>query len=186
MKQNSLSLTSYYSKVEDEIFYNPNSFVNENIDNSKKYGLELQNTLQLNDKLSTNLTYNYVKAEIGSNAQGLTDGNDMPGVPRQMALVNINYQFTTNGYFNLSHAWKEKTYIFSDFANSSSQKQPQYNSTDLSFNYAVNNLKMTNKMEVFGAVTNIFEQKNAIQSFADSLYPFNFERAFMAGLKINF
>ena len=186
MKQNNLSLTSYYSKVENEIFYNPNSFVNENIDNSKKYGLELQNTLQLNDKLSANFTYNYVKAEIGSNAQGLTDGNDMPGVPRQMALVNINYQFTINGYFNLSHAWKEKTYIFSDFANSSSQKQPQYNSTDLSFNYAVNNLKMTNKMEVFGAVTNIFEQKNAIQSFADSLYPFNFERAFMAGLKINF
>ena len=186
MKQNSLSLTSYYSKVEDEIFYNPNSFVNENIDNSKKYGLELQNTMQLNDKLSANLTYNYVKAEIGSNAQGLTDGNDMPGVPRQMALVNINYQFTTNGYVNLSHAWKEKTYIFSDFANSSSQKQPQYNSTDLSFNYAVNNLKMTNKMEVFGAVTNIFEQKNAVQGYANGLYPFNFERAFMAGLKINF
>ena len=186
MKQNSLSLTSYYSKVEDEIFYNPNSFVNENIDNSKKYGLELQNTMQLNDKLSANLTYNYVKAEIGSNAQGLTDGNDMPGVPRQMALVNINYQFTINGYFNLSHAWKEKTYIFSDFANSSSQKQPQYNSTDLSFNYAVNNLKMTNKMEVFGAVTNIFEQKNAVQGYANGLYPFNFERAFMAGLKINF
>ena len=186
MKQNNLSLTSYYSKVENEIFYNPNSFVNENIDNSKKYGLELQNTLQLNDKLSANFTYNYVKAEIGSNAQGLTDGNDMPGVPRQMALVNINYQFTINGYFNLSHAWKEKTYIFSDFANSSSQKQPQYNSTDLSFNYAVNNLKMTNKMEVFGAVTNIFEQKNAVQGYANGLYPFNFERAFMAGLKINF
>ena len=186
MKQNSLSLTSYYSKVEDEIFYNPNSFVNENIDNSKKYGLELQNTMQLNDKLSANLTYNYVKAEIGSNAQGLTDGNDMPGVPRQMALVNINYQFTTNGYVNLSHAWKEKTYIFSDFSNSSSQKQPQYNSTDLSFNYAVNNFKMTNKMEVFGAVTNIFEQKNAVQGYANGLYPFNFERVFMAGLKINF
>ena len=186
MKQNSLSLTSYYSKVEDEIFYNPNSFVNENIDNSKKYGLELQNTMQLNDKISASLTYNYVKAEIGSNAQGLTDGNDMPGVPRQMALVNINYQFTTNGYVNLSHAWKEKTYIFSDFSNSSSQKQPQYNSTDLSFNYAVNNFKMTNKMEVFCAVTNIFEQKNAVQGYANGLYPFNFERAFMAGLKINF
>ena len=186
MKQNNLSLTSYYSKVEDEIFYNPNSFVNENIDNSKKYGLELQNTLQLNDKLSASLTYNYVKAEIGSNAQGLTDGNDMPGVPRQMALVNINYQFTTNGYFNLSHAWKEKTFIFSDFANSSSQKQPQYNSTDLSVNYAVNNFKMTNKMEVFGAITNIFEQKNAVQGYTNGLYPFNFERAFMAGLKINF
>ena len=186
MKQNNLSLTSYYSKVEDEIFYNPNSFVNENIDNSKKYGLELQNTLQLNDKLSASLTYNYVKAEIGSNAQGFTDGNDMPGVPRQIALINVNYQFLNNGYINFSHAWKEKTYIFSDFANSNSQKQPQYNSTDLSVNYTVNNFKMTNKMEVFGAITNIFEQKNAVQGYANNLYPFNFERAFMAGLKINF
>ena len=185
-KQNSLSLTSYYSKVENELVFNPNTFLNDNIDNSKKYGLELQNTMQLNDKLSANLTYNYVKAEIGSNAQGLTDGNDMPGVPRQMALVNINYQFTTNGYVNLSHAWKEKTFIFSDFANSNSQKQPQYNSTDLSVNYAVNNFKMTNKMEVFGAITNIFEQKNAVQGYANGLYPFNFERAFMAGMKINF
>ena len=185
-KQNTLSLTSYYSKVENELVFNPSTFLNDNIDNSKKYGLELQNTMQLNDKISASLTYNYVKAEIGSNAQGFTDGNDMPGVPKQIALINVNYQFLNNGYINFSHAWKEKTYIYSDFANSNSQKQPQYNSTDLSVNYAVNNFKMTNKMEVFGAITNIFEQKNAIQSFADSLYPFNFERAFMAGLKINF
>ena len=185
-KQNTLSLTSYYSKVENELVFNPSTFLNDNIDNSKKYGLELQNTMQLNDKISASLTYNYVKAEIGSNAQGFTDGNDMPGVPKQIALINVNYQFLNNGYINFSHAWKEKTYIYSDFANSNSQKQPQYNSTDLSVNYTVNNFKMTNKMEVFGAVTNIFEQKNAIQSFADSLYPFNFERAFMAGLKINF
>ena len=41
-------------------------------------------------------------------------------------------------------------------------------------------------MEVFGAITNIFEQKNAVQGYANNLYPFNFERAFMAGLKINF
>lgn len=185
-KQNNLSLTSYYSKVENELVFNTNNRLNDNIDNSKKYGLELQNTMQLNDKISASLTYNYVKAKIGSNAQGFTDGNDMPGVPRQMALVNINYQFTTNGYVNLSHAWKEKTYIFSDFANSNSQKQPQYNSTDLSVNYAVNNFKMTNKMEVFGAITNIFEQKNAVQGYANGLYPFNFERTFMAGMKINF
>tara|TARA_B100001057_G_scaffold499502_1_gene610419 strand:+ start:2510 stop:4492 length:1983 start_codon:yes stop_codon:yes gene_type:complete len=186
MKQNTLSLTSYYSKVKDEIFYNPNSFLNENIDNSKKYGLELQNNIQLNDKLSANLTYNYVKAEIGNNAQGLTDGNDMPGVPRQIVLVNINYQFITNGYVNLSHAWKEKTYIFSDFSNSSSQKQPQYNSTDLSVNYSLDKFMMLSKVEVFGAITNIFEQKNAVQSYANALYPFNFERAQMVGLKINF
>ena len=186
VKQNTLSLTSYYSKVEDEIFYNPNSFLNENIDNSKKYGLELQNIFQLNDKLSANLTYNYVKAEIGSNAQGLTDGNDMPGVPRQMALVNINYQFITNGYVNLSHAWKEETYIFSDFDNSSSQKQPKYNSTDISINYSLDKFMMLSKVELFGSIKNIFEEKNAVQSYANALYPFNFERIFMAGLKINF
>lgn len=81
---------------------------------------------------------------------------------------------------------KKKTFIFSDFANSNSQKQPQYNSTDLSVNYAVNNFKMTNEMEIFGAITNIFEQKNAVQGYTNGLYPFNFERAFMAGLKINF
>ena len=45
---------------------------------------------------------------------------------------------------------------------------------------------MTNKMEIFGAITNIFEQKNAVQGYTNGLYPFNFERAFMAGLKINF
>ena len=30
------------------------------------------------------------------------------------------------------------------------------------------------------------KQKNAVQGYANGLYPFNFERAFMAGLKINF
>ena len=177
--------TTFYSKLEDEIFLT-SGFVNTNMDNSKKYGFEIQNKFQINSDLSLGLTYNFTKAKIGKNAQGLIDGNNIPGVPKQVVLANINYQFTPNGYINLNHTWKEQAFAINDWTNTFTQKQPQYNSTDLSVNYSMNKIKMVDKVEVFASVNNMFDQKQAIQIANNALYPFNFERAFMAGLKINF
>ena len=177
--------TTFYSKLEDEIFLTA-GFVNTNMDNSKKYGFEIQNKFSINSDLSLGLTYNFTKAKIGKNAQGLIDGNYIPGVPKQVVLANINYQFISNGYVNLNHTWKEQAFAINDWTNTFTQKQPQYNSTDLSVNYSMNQFKIVDKVEVFASINNIFDQKQAIQIANDTLYPFNFERTFMAGMKINF
>ena len=140
----------------------------------------------MNDKTNVGIAYNYVEAKIGSNAQGLADGNDMPGVPKHTTVLDINYKYLDQGNINFNHTWKQKTYHFGDFANSSSQKQPAYSATNLSINYVVDNVKYADKINLFGSVNNIFEHANAIQSADDSLYPFNFSRTWMAGVNIDF
>ena len=134
-QHHSTLFTTYYTDLEDEIVYNPNSSINENIDNSEKYGLEIQHTHKVGNKTVLGINYNFVKANIGSNAQGFTDGNAMPGVPRQTLIANVNYQFIGNGFITLSHAWRERSYDMGDFANAGDKEQPQYRSTDVSITY---------------------------------------------------
>ena len=185
-QHHSTLFTTYYSDLEDEIVYNPNSFINENIDNSEKYGLEIQHTHKVGNKTVLGINYNFVKAKIGSNAQGFTDGNDMPGVPRQTLIANVNYQFIGNGFITLSHAWRERSYDMGDFANARDKEQPLYSSTDVSINYNLKNVSKFEDVAIFGSINNIFEHTNAIAVNGNSFYVSSFERSFLAGIKVNF
>lgn len=187
-QNHSTLFTTYYSDLEDEIVYNPNSFINENIDNSEKYGVEIQHTHKVGSKTVLGINYNFVKAKIGSNTQGLTDGNDLPGVPRQTLIANVNYQFMPNGFITLSHAWRERTYDMGDFTNTGDMQQPQYRSTDVSINYSLENISNFDDIAIFGSVTNIFEHTNSLATSYNgvpSYYVSNFEKTFLIGIKIN-
>ena len=189
---NQLQMVFFYSDIQNEIICNPNNTdangfcINENIDNSKKYGLEIFNQLKINDEININLAYSFIKAEIGSNSQGFTKGKDMPGVPQNTVIANLNYKFLSFGNLNLNHTWKERAYIFSDFDNNASQKQPPYISTNLSLNYNYKVENYVDSINISAGINNIFEHKNAIQGYVDSLYPFNFSRTWFAGLSMNF
>ncbi|MDC0128734.1 TonB-dependent receptor [Methylophilaceae bacterium] len=185
-QHHSTLFTTYYSDLEDEIVYNPNSNINENIDNSEKYGLEIQHTHKVGNKTVLGINYNFVKAKIGSNAQGFTDGNDMPGLPRQTLIANVNYQFIDNGFITLSHAWRERSYDMGDFANARDKEQPLYSSTDVSINYNLKNVSKFEDVAIFGSINNIFEHTNAIAVNGNSFYVSSFERSFLAGIKVNF
>ena len=185
-QHHSTLFTTYYTDLEDEIVYNPNSYINENIDNSEKYGLEIQHTHKVGNKTVLGINYNFVKANIGSNAQGFTDGNAMPGVPRQTLIANVNYQFIGNGFITLSHAWRERSYDMGDFANARDKEQPLYSSTDVSITYNLKNVSKFEEVAIFGSINNIFEHTNAIATNGNSFYVSNFQRSFLAGIKVNF
>ena len=185
-QHHSTLFTTYYTDLEDEIVYNPNSYINENIDNSEKYGLEIQHTHKVGNKTVLGINYNFVKANIGSNAQGFTDGNAMPGVPRQTLIANVNYQFIGNGFITLSHAWRERSYDMGDFANARDKEQPLYSSTDVSITYNLKNVSKFEEVAIFGSINNIFGHTNAIATNGNSFYVSNFQRSFLAGIKVNF
>ena len=71
--------------------------------------MEIFNNLNLSKTINLNLSYTYVKAEIGSNSLGFTKGKDMPGVPQQSIIANANYKFLSAGNLNINHVWKEST-----------------------------------------------------------------------------
>lgn len=182
---NQLQATLFYSKIKDEIVYNPNSSINENIDNSKKYGLEIFNQLKVNDELNVNLAYSFIKAEIGSNSQGFTKGKDMPGVPQNTVIANLNYKFLTFGNLNINHVWKETAYNMSDFDNNG-PKQPAFLSTNLTVNYKIESIVGLESIKISAGMNNIFEHKNGIQTGDNAIYPFNFDRTWFGSLSMNF
>ena len=178
--------TTYFSTLKNEIVYNPTTFLNENIDNSEKYGLEFKQIINPTKNISFGLSYNFVKAKIGKNSQGLINGKDMPGVPRQTAVINLRYQFDPQGSISVSHAWRERSYDMGDFANVRGKEQPLYSSTDLAVQYNLKQIGRFKTVALFGSVTNLFEHTNAIAVSGSSFYASNYERVFMGGLKINF
>ena len=73
-----------------------------------------------------------------------------------------------------------------DFANARDKEQPLYSSTDVSINYNLKNVSKFEEVAIFGSINNIFEHTNAIATNGNSFYVSNFQRSFLAGIKVNF
>jgi iron complex outermembrane recepter protein len=182
---NRFKVSGFYSWLSNEIFYNPTMGglgTNTNIDRSHKYGLEMQDQLQLNDQLSAGVIYSFTRAIVDSDNDGsaLIKNKDLPGVPKHTVIANINYQFFNNATLNLNHTWRAKAYAFNDFQNDFDQKQNRYESTNLTLGYQYKNLN------IYAAVNNIFAHANSIQVQDNTVYPIDFARTLRVGFKADF
>ena len=185
--KNKLKVVAFYSDLKNEIVLDPSTFINQNLDNSKKYGIEVQNEFKFNDQTTAKILYNFIKAKIGSdNNSKYIKGNDLPGVPRHALVLNLNHKFSDQGAINITHSWRDESYAINDWENDNIRKTPYYNSTDLNVNYDIKNQNYFNKVSVFGAIQNIFEHKHAQIVADDTFYAYNFTRTWMTGVKIDF
>ncbi|MGB4813167.1 MAG: TonB-dependent receptor [Methylophilaceae bacterium] len=185
-ERNRLKTTLFYARLTNEIYYFKDNinFIerNTNIDKSHKYGLEIQDSFNINDQLGTSLIYNYTRAIIDkeNEALGAYNGKNLPGVPQHTVVANLNYRFLNHASLNLSHTWRSKAYAADDFQNNFSQRQESYQSTDIALSYQYKNLHF------FTSVNNLFEHENAIQIKDDVLYPVDFARTIRVGVKADF
>lgn len=181
-ERNRLKLTLFRAKVDDEIYFNPLTFSNTNIDRSRKYGLELQDRWNINDRLSANVIYNYIRATVEKESDGglMVSHKTLPGVPRHTLSASLNYRFLDSGNIQLGQIWRDSAYALNDFANDNAQRQKRYAATNLAISYRYQ------QMEWFGAVNNIFAHRNALQVQDDALYPLDFERTWRVGMRVDF
>jgi len=181
-KKNRFKATIFHSDLHDEIYFNPSTFANTNIDRSHKYGLELQDFINFTDKLSGSVIYTFTRAIIDREADGngAFDNKNLPGVSKHGVVLNLQYKILENTNLNLSQVWRSSTYAAEDFANNLSQKQNDYAVTNLGVNYRHKNIQLT------ATVSNIFEHKNAIQVRDDAIYPVDFSRTFRFGVQADF
>lgn len=183
---NHLKGTIFHSRLNNEIYFfqdNTNFiYKNTNIDNSHKYGLELQDSFKFDDQLSTSIIYNYTRAIIDKENDGADsfNGNDLPGVPKHTVVANINFKFIDHASINLNHTWRSKAYAFNDFKNSFVQRQENYQSTNVALSYQLKNLQF------FTSISNLFEHENSIQVADDAIYPVDFVRTWRVGMKADF
>jgi iron complex outermembrane receptor protein len=180
--RNRLKMSAFYADLNNEIYVIPLLFTNTNLDQSHKYGLELQDSYKINPELTASVLYNYIRATIDreNTGSGSFNGKNLPGVPRHNLVANLNWKFNQNASLNVNHAWRSSAYAYQDFANNLGQKQSIYSSTNLSLNYQYS------RFTIFTAVNNLFEHENSIQVADDSIYPVDFVRTWRVGLKADF
>ena len=183
---NRLKISAFHADLKDEIylFQIPAAFFfqNTNLDESHKYGLEVQDSYTFNDAVSASLLYNYTRAKIDkeNNNAGAFNGKDLPGVPKHTVVANLNYHFLDHAMFNLNHTWRAKAYAYNDLENNFNQKQDNYETTNLALSYQYKNFNF------YAAVNNIFEHENSIQVADDAIFPVDFVRTWRVGMRADF
>lgn len=182
LKYNKFKLSLFRANLNDEIYlYSVGGYKNTNIDESHKYGAELFDKYLINDNLYTSANYSYIIAKIDeeNEGNGAYNGKDLPGVSKHNITVNLGYNIN-NINTVLSHTYRNSAYAANDFANSFSQKQEAYNSTDLGTSYTYQNL------ELFAKIQNLLNEDNGLWIRDNAIYPVNFERTYYAGMKVKF
>lgn len=183
--KNRLKVGLFHSRLKDEIYlFKPDAFtfINTNIDKSHKYGLEVQDTWRISSMLTGVLNYTWTRAMIDREDMGggAFDDKELPGVPRHNVVLGLNVAVGEYGNLYLSHTWRSKTWAYDDFDNNNAQKQREYQSTDLAYRHRLKNL------ELYAAVTNLFEYENGTWVRDNAIYPVNFERTWKLGAKLSF
>ena len=179
---NRLKLGVFRANLDNEIYLEPFTYSNTNIDKSHKYGLELQDSYRFSDRLMASLNYTYTRAIVDSENEGggAYNGKDLPGVPRHGVNLGLAYGLSDKSSLNLTHTWRGTAYAAEDFANNFSQRQTSYQSTDVAYRYKLQGI------EWFAAVGNLFERKNGLWIRDNVTYPVNFTRNWRLGFKASF
>jgi len=179
---NKFKISAYYIALKNEIYYEPVTFKNTNIDKSHKYGLDLYDKYIIISQLNISLNYNYVQAIIDEEREGTNDysGKKLPGVSDHNLKAALTYLPNKNTSMTLSHVYRSEAYAANDFNNDFSQKQDAFNSTDISATYAKDN------WEIFAKINNLFDVKNGLWIKDDAIYPVNFTRTALAGFKLKY
>lgn len=176
---NRLKLAVFRANLKNEIYLTPLTFINTNIDQSHKYGLELQDNWRVRPDLSLSANYTYTRAIIDqeNNGGGVYNGKDLPGVPRHGVVLGVGYDLTEKSVLNFTHTWRSTAYAAEDFANNFTQKQAAYQSTDLAYRYR------HKAFEWSASIDNLFEHKNGLWIHDNAIYPVSFTRNFRLGFK---
>ena len=181
--RNRLKLSVFHARLENEIYLEPISYMNTNIDKSHKYGVEVQDSLQITPNVTGLVNYAWTRAIIDREADGggAYDGKELPGVSRHSLVAGFNVRVTDKGNLNLSHTWRSKAWAADDFDNDNMQKQRAYQSTDVAYRR-----RLTKEAEVYAAVTNLFDRENGLWVRDDAIYPIDFERTWKVGARVTF
>ena len=79
----------YWMALEDELHYDPVNFINYNLDDTQRTGVEFQGAVDIDEKWTLFLAASLTNAEFTS---GVNDGNDVPLVAPFTATVSAQYQ----------------------------------------------------------------------------------------------
>jgi len=117
----------YHMRLEDEIYFDPTSFTNINLDPTRRYGLEASASTQLSQTIHITTNLAYTRAEF---REGTFKGNDIPLVPRYTASLSGLWDINPTLEMAASLNYIGDKYFDNDQANAA-KKIPAYETLDI-------------------------------------------------------
>ena len=146
-----LGVNFFRLNTDDEIFYNPVSFANENFaDTTIRQGVELTVSKRF-AKILLNGSYTFRDTEIDG---GIFAGNEIPNVPRNQFTIGAEAEVFENVQLNMDGSYIGERSFISDFANV----------VDYQEAYFLMNVKLTylaDKWSTYLTVNNLFDEEYA-------------------------
>ena len=156
---------AFRHNLTNEIYYNPLTYTNVNLDPTRRQGVSLEGHLRLNSQFRVTGPWNYVDATFvgGSNA-----GNQMALVPKNTVTVHVSWLPGDGQSANVGAQWVDKQqYGDQDFSNSCSAMIPSYATLDARYAKAIG------AWEFAVAGTNLTDKHYFSNAYAcmDGIYP---------------
>jgi len=180
-KSSYANINVFRIETDDEIFLNPNTFNNENLDGmTRRDGIEISLAWTYN-RLTLRGGYRYTDATLKG---GTFAGNDVPGVPRHKADLEASYQFSQGFSAALTSSYVGKRPFESDFSNAFTEQD----------DYVLINAKFIYRQDNFSLFLNLNNLTDEKYSEYGVLGGFPVEQAFypspefnvLGGLSVNF
>jgi iron complex outermembrane receptor protein len=145
------NLTVFWIDLHDEIFYNPETFSNENFQKTRRQGIEVGAKVKPFPWLSCWANYSYIRP-ILREAPFL--GNDIPEVPRHKGSLGVDIDFGKGFLLNTRANIVGSRHLISDWGNEFGRLDGYY-TLDIKLSYSWKGLK------AFAGVNNLTNQKYA-------------------------
>jgi len=175
------NLTLFWMDLEDEIFFNPDTFANENFPETRRQGLEIGARLRPFPWLAIWGNYGYTKPIL---LKDPFSGNDIPGVPRNKGSGGVDVELPKGFLLSGKVDAVGSRYLISDWQNQF-EKLDGYYTVDAKLSYVWKGLK------AFVGVNNLTNQKYEEWAVTNAtgtsqvFYP-SPERTFVGGVSYTF
>ncbi len=175
------NLTLFRMDLDDEIFFNPTTFANENYPKTRRQGFELGLKVKPMPWLFIWGNYAYTQPLLRGN---FFSGNDIPGVPRNKGSIGADVHLGKGFLINTRANLIGSRYFISDWANQV-EKLGGYYTVDTKLSYSWKGLK------AFVGANNLFDQKYAEYAVTNATgtslsYYSSPERNFFGGISYTF
>ena len=144
------TINAYYMKLKNEIHFNPVTFVNTNLDPTRRYGLELSGSYDISDRLRLQGNYTYMRAKF---RDGEFSGKNVPLVPQNTASLTGIWQQSPATDLIVAANFVDNKYFDNDQTNTFAETIPSYYTIDAKISHRYRGFRLT------AGINNIFEEK---------------------------
>lgn len=144
------TLSVFHQEITDEIHFNPATFQNVNLNDTRHQGVELSLEAQVNSSLTLKAGYTYLNAELTA---GVNKGNEIPLVPMHTYSVSALADLPGNTKGSVNWNYVSASLFANDLTNTFDKKVPAYQTVDLKLSKEISGL------ELILQVNNLFDEK---------------------------